>query len=222
MPETHVEIELIYDAAPEALGRLAATDRLGAARLGTTVVNDETDVYLDTPDRRLAAAGWACRLRIRRVEGAPRTLVSLKGPAEASDGALHRRPEIEGPATDDSDPAAWPASAARDLLDALRDGARLAPRVTLAQLRRERPVTREAIAIGTLSLDEVTVVHGGRAAGGFRRVELELLDGADEALLTELARDLASIPGLTAERANKLERALHLIEGGLEGRGGRP
>ena len=141
MTEAHVEVELKYSASDQSLTILATADQLGAAHLGATVVNHETDVYLDTGDLRLAAAGWACRLRTRRVEGTPRTFVSLKGPPEAAAGALHRRPELEGPANDDLDPAAWPPSDARDHLDALRSGASLAPRLALEQRRRERPVS---------------------------------------------------------------------------------
>ena len=210
MPEAHVEVELKYRASRDALEWLAGAARLGPARLGAAVRNDETDRYLDTADGRLAAAGWACRLRTRRVGGAARTFVSLKGPPEATSGALHRRPELEGPADDALDPAAWPPSPARDLLDALRAGAALRDRIRLEQLRRERSVEVEGSMAGTLSLDDVTVLHEGEPVGELQAVELELHRGIDPGVLTALARDLEAIPGLAPERATKLELALDL------------
>jgi inorganic triphosphatase YgiF len=210
MPDHPTEVELKYTATPQALAGLAGASRLGPAELGRTVVNDETDRYLDTADGRLAAEAWACRLRTRRVEGQARTFVSLKGPAAAAIGALHRRPELEGPATDALDPAAWPASPARDLVDRLRGGAPLTEFVRLAQRRRERPVTIDGAPIGTLSLDEVTVLRDGEELGRFMAVELEVVAAADDHRLTGLARDLEALPGLHGDDLTKLERAIEL------------
>src|SRR5205823_1996850 len=99
-------------AAP--LGRLASAQQLGPMHLGAAETFLEVDRYVDTSDGRLAAARWACRLRRR----ARRYLISLKGPAADSSGehggtlggALHRRPEIEGPAGAGLDPKGWPES----------------------------------------------------------------------------------------------------------------
>lgn len=210
MREVQVEVELKYRATRDALASLARAARLGPAHLGTIVRNDETDRYLDTADGHLARGGWACRLRTRRVDGASRTFISLKGPPEATSGALHRRPEVEGPASDALDPAGWPASAARDLLDALRAGAPLIERLRLEQVRLERPVSLGARVAGTLSLDDVTVPLDGRRAGELQVVELELLPGVDANVLTGLAAELEAIPGLAAEHATKLDLALGL------------
>ncbi len=217
MAEPHVEVELKFAATPDALERLAVADRLGPALLGTTVRNDETDRYLDTDDGRLAAAGWACRLRTRRVAGTSRTFASLKGPAERISGGVHRRPEVEGPATDALDPAAWPASAATELIERLRGGATLHERFALAQLRRERPVTDDGGPIGTLSLDDVTVLRDGRPVGGLHVIELELAAEGGEAVLAALGDALAEIPGVVADRRSKLEHAVRMLDGLVEG-----
>ena len=67
----------------------------------------------------LEAARWACRLRRRSGIA----IVSLKGPAESGTGGwLHRRPELEGPATPEPVPERWSPSDARTLLDRLRGG----------------------------------------------------------------------------------------------------
>jgi inorganic triphosphatase YgiF len=217
MSDYALEIELKYAATPAALAALGDAKRLGPALLGATVVNDETDRYLDTPDRRLSAAAWACRLRTRRVEGVARTFVSLKGPAEPAVAEMHRRPEIEAEAPDDPDPAAWPPSAARELVDRLRAGRPLVEVVGLAQLRRERPVVVDGRRIGTLSLDDVTVVRPDAVLGRFGAVELELGRIGDDDLLDALARDLAAIPGLRADGRTKLEHALAFMTGSVTG-----
>jgi len=209
------EVELKLAASdPGPLDDLAGRATLGPAHLGRARVTDELDRYLDTPDGRLSAARWACRLRTR--DG--RTIVSLKGPrgdAPGHDPALHRRPEREGPADDRPDPAAWPPSPARDLLVELAAGAPLAERLALAQQRTERSVVAHGARVGTLSLDRVTVVHRDRPAGHLFVVELELSTeaAADEALVASLSAALASVDGLTPDPTSKLEHALQLVAG---------
>lgn len=205
-----VEVELKFSAeGPRPLERLAIAPRLGPAVLGPASRAEELDRYLDTADARLAAARWACRLRSR----AGATKVSLKGPAEAGSGtgALHRRPELEGPAGDTLDVTAWPPSTARDHLDALRGGGRLVERLSLAQDRTERAVLVDGTRIGTLSLDRVRALHRGAALGWLWVVELELLPAADELGLADLAAALEGIGGLSPDPTTKLERALDLL-----------
>jgi triphosphatase len=205
------EIEARFAAADDApLDRLATVEQLGPARLGPMRTADETDRYLDTPDGRLAAAGWACRLR-SRGEG---WRVSLKGPP-AGDGSvawLHERPEIEGPATSELDPRVWPPSAARARLRELASGERpMIERLRLVQLRRERDVAIAGHEPGTLSLDAVSIVQGGTEIGQLRVVELELPGGVGRAALEPLAAALGQIAGLAPEPRSKLERAVDLV-----------
>lgn len=212
-----VEVELKLTAENDApLEALASAQRLGPAELGPPETADELDRYLDTADGRFAAARWACRLRTR----GDRTIVSLKGPAEQTTGsksagagaALHRRPEVEGPATDDLDPRWWPRSPGRDFVDRLRAGEPLVERLALRQRRTERAVLVDGARLGTLSLDRVAVLHGGEELGELHVVELELAPAAAEARLGELARALAGVDGLVPDRATKLERALALLD----------
>jgi inorganic triphosphatase YgiF len=205
-----IEVEARFRVEdPEALDRLAAMDRLGDAHLGVAEEVDETDSYLDTADGALGAERWACRLRRRHG----RHTLSLKGPAAAGAGGwLHRRPEVEGPATEEPVPERWPPSDARDLLDRLRGGQPLVERLALRQVRTERDVVLHEHRIGILSADDVTVVVGGDEVGAFGIVELELAPAmaGDEGALPALAAALAAIGGLAAEPRSKLERALEL------------
>lgn len=205
-----LEIELKLRAEDDGpLIALAGAARLGRFTLGPAHVVDELDRYLDTADGRLAAARWACRLRSR--DGTLR--VSLKGPAEHGAGdPFHRRPEEEGQASGSAPPETWPASAARDMLLELSDGQPLRERLALRQQRTERGVSAES-ALGTLSLDRVTVLRAGEQVGQFLAVELELRPDAIEADTSqELLRELASIRGLEPEPRSKLERALAMLD----------
>ena len=206
-----VEAKLRADG-PAALATLASIAAIGRASLGPAITVDEVDRYLDTEGGALAAARWACRLRERGGE----IRVSLKGPRAIGDtkGGLHRRPEVEGPATLVPDPSAWPASEARDRLVALARGAPLRERLRLRQRRTERAVAVDGTPLGTLTLDVVAIEADGRTAGDLHVVELELDPGStDEAVLAEIAADLASMPGLTPEPMTKLEHALERLAG---------
>jgi inorganic triphosphatase YgiF len=204
-----VEVELKYRAAgPGPLRVLATTPALGRAMLGDPSAIEELDRYLDTVDERFSASAWACRLRSR----AGTTRLSLKGPAEdGTSGALHRRLEIEGPATDDLDPAAWPESEARDLVDSIRRGRPLVERFRLHQLRTERSVTLDGIDLGILTLDVVDIEAHGESLDRLHVVELELRGdaiGTDASRLAEMNGGLAAVDGLQPEDRTKLEHAI--------------
>lgn len=207
-----IEVESRFQAASQRTLQLLATiDRLGRARLGAATVGLELDRYLDTAGERLAAAGWACRLRTRDN----RTIVSLKGTAPSVVGdrsGLHRRPEVEGPATANLDPSTWPASAALELLLALAGGESLEERLTLDQRRTERDVLLDGERVATLSLDEVAVLDAaGRSVGRMLVVELEHAGDTDAGEMAAVAEALRADAELAPDPLTKLEHASHLI-----------
>ncbi len=201
-----LEVEARFRADDaETLRRLAARGTLGVATLGEPRTVLETDRYLDTTDGRLGAARWACRLRSR--EGVTR--ISLKGPPEGSGGAwLHRRPEVEGAASEHVDPAAWPPSPALALLAELSGQAPLVETLRLTQERTERSVVVAGRTVGTLTLDAVTAERAGERLGEMHVVELEIRGDGVELDLAPLAHELAREPGLSPEPSTKLELAL--------------
>jgi inorganic triphosphatase YgiF len=208
-PAIESELKLIADDEAPLAG-LATQETLGGARLGAPRTVGELDRYLDTVDGRLAEHGWACRLRTR--EGS--TTVSLKGPARHAEGAvLHQRPEVNGPATVEAAPSAWPRSEARELLDAMSGGEPLVEQFTLVQTRTERAVLMRGRRAGILSLDRVTVMAGSVAVGLLHVVELELDPssgpGAREA--DHLWQALERIDGLRPDPMTKIQHALALI-----------
>ncbi len=210
MTGPRIEAELKYRATDDRpLRRLEKLDRLGPADLGPVSIALELDRYLDTVDRRLAAARWACRLRTR--DG--RTIVSLKGPAEhAAADPVHRRAELEGPAVATLDPVQWPASEARDLVLSLAAGAALEEQFRLEQERTERSVTVAGSRAATLSLDRVRVLRGATELGRMWVVELEFGPAAgaeDDA--PQLATALVRVAGLTPDPLSKFERAAAML-----------
>ena len=207
-----IESELKLRADGDApLRELAMIETLGPATLGGARTFDELDRDLDTAGLRLADRGWACRLRSR--EG--NTTVSLKGPAEHLAGAaLHRRPELNGPAAAGADPAAWPPSEARDQLIAMTGAEPLTERFALAQERTEREVRMGGERAGTLSLDRVRVIHRGAEIGRLYLVELEFdsIGAPADREVEPLSLALQGIAGLRLDPLSKFEHALEMIE----------
>ena len=202
-----VEVELKYSVTdPAALERRLERDWLGGLAAGPWRTVEMIDRHLDTADGAVRRAGFAARLR----RTGDVTVISLKGAAvNGSGGALHRRPEIEGPASEGLDPTAWPASEARERLLALTGPRPLEVRFTLRQTRRERDL-RGADGWAVLSLDAVGVEAAGQSLGDLRILEVES-KGGSEAILTGVARELAAEPALAPETRTKAALADELL-----------
>lgn len=163
------------------------------------------DRYLDTAvgDGALRAAGLRARLRIS-PDG---VVLAVKGRAAVSPGGVATRMELEAAASDDHDPARWPASPAKELVVSTIAGAQL---IEIAAVRQERQVrlVRRGETVIELSLDQLTALgaDGGALA---TRLELEAeLKQGPAAALEELARALESVDGLAPPLGSKLEFAL--------------
>ena len=209
--ERPVEIELKYAVADRTIGeRLLNADSVAGFRAtGAARPTQHEDRYVDSVDGALARAGYAARLRTASTG----TTVTVKS-TDDTDGSLHRREELEGPANRTADVSAWPASAARSLILELCGDAPLVELVTIRQFRRRRDLalpTGEAAV--ELSLDEVDVVARGRVVERFLELELELQRGST-ADLAPLQALLDGHHGLTPSRGSKLERALQAARRG--------
>ena len=203
-----IEVELKFRMTEAGAGErlLAADDLAGFTARGpvTTVLHE--DRYLDTPDGRLAAAGYAGRLR----SSGDGTVITLKGLRGIDDGgSVHRREELEGPADPAVAPAGWAASAARGRVLELVGDAALEDLVTVRQSRRKRDYEHDG-TVAELSVDDVEVVAGGRVLERFAELEVELREGA-EAALEPLADLLSEIEELLPAETSKLERALEAV-----------
>ena len=191
-------------AAQAWLGhRLGATDSSSDSGSWRTV--QITDRYFDTADGALAAAGFGARLR--RL--GRRNLVTVKSDLEVV-GGLHRREELEAPATRALDPRAWPESEARSRVIEVCGSRRLIERFRVKQERHELAAS-VAGAVVLASLDQASVFVAGRAAGTLQQLEVELRSG-DEAALRTLGEEIGAAGIGQPESRSKMVIAAGLAE----------
>ena len=203
-----VEVELKFRLTDEAAGDryLLADELAGFHPISPVRSTQLEDRYLDTADGALARAGFAARLR----QTAKGTTVSVKSMARRNgDSATHRREELEGPADRTAGPRDWPHSDARSLILEQCGDAPLVELVTIRQLRRKRKLQSDETVV-EVSLDEVDAVARSRVVERFVELEIELVDGEEEAL-ARIEAVVASDPSLTPSTGSKLESALAAI-----------
>jgi CHAD domain-containing protein len=150
---------------------------------------DFVSTYLDTPELRLARHGVTFRHRVEDGAG----VWQLKIPQGDA------RIELEEPG-----PPARPPAALLGLLVAYLRGSEL---VRVARLRTRRQTQR---ADGAEIVDDsVAVLDGQRVTSRFRELEVELLDGDEQALrrLEQALRKAGAVPG---DLTPKLYRVLDL------------
>ena len=213
-----VEVELKYrlrqDAAADRY--LVAEDLAGFKPISPVRSTQLEDRYLDTADGALARAGFAARLR----QTAKGTTVSIKSTSRRSgDSGIHRREELEGPADRTAGPRDWPPSDARSLILEQCGDAPLVELVTIRQLRRKRKLQSDDTIV-ELSLDEVDAVARSRVVERFVELEVELMEGDEEAL-GAIDAILSADRGLTASTGSKLESALNALRATSGRRGKR-
>ncbi len=201
-----MEIEAKF-AAPDAetLRRLKTVKRLTGFTLATGQTKQVHDTYLDTADRAILAAGYACRQRVQ----ADGVLITLKGLGGAK-GAIHRREELEILLPEAQPPAKWPASPVRDRVLQLIGKARLIPLLELQQTRTVRPMRHNRRLVAEMSLDEVHLTVKNEEQVHFE-LEVELTPRGTESHLAEIATHLQDEWGLKPEPCSKFERALESL-----------
>jgi CHAD domain-containing protein len=153
-----------------------------------------TSTYYDTPPRSLARCGITIR---RRVENG-RSRWQLKLPREDGRSEL----EVDG----------GPAGAPPELEALLPAHLRYGPLAPVATLRTRRVGVRVISGDRSLAdvvLDSVDVLDGGRSAGAFAEIEIELVDG-DQSDLDRLGRVLREAGAHPGENAPKVMRVLEL------------
>jgi triphosphatase len=165
-----------------------------------------SDRYFDTPGGALAASGHGARLR----QIGDRTTLTVKQDIDVR-GGLHRRLELEAPASGTLRPTDWPPSRARARIESVVGRRRLIERFVVHQQRRERRL-RLPEAVVLLSIDEARVEVAGWPAGELRQLEAELADG-DPAVMRLVGRRIGRNDLLKAEPRSKLTIAAGLAEG---------
>jgi len=184
--------------------RLMSVDRLAGFSLSAGRVKQVRDTYLDTVERLILRAGYACRRR-GQSEG---ILITLKGLGGAQ-GAVHRREELQVLISSDLPPAQWSPSSVRDRVLQLIGSAPLLPLFELQQLRTVRLMTQGERPVAELSLDDVQVKAGNREQV-YLEMEVELKSQGIEDDLSIIVACLRDEWQLKPEPLSKFERALTL------------
>lgn len=215
------EVELKYLVRDlEALRGWLARD-WGGALDGVEGGNERTveveDRYVDTAYGALAQAGFGARLR--REDGGPVSVtVKTVSHDRAADGtvddasdpaALSHRVEVEGPADERLDPDLWPPSAARELINEVRDRARLRTLFTINQRREQRSLALDDGPV-QVTLDRVAVFRGARPLASFSVLEVEATNGSG-ASLARLATLIEATGYVTPEPRSKEEIARQYV-----------
>jgi inorganic triphosphatase YgiF len=189
----------------ETWRRLQAADSLAGFALSASRVKRVRDTYLDTAERKILAAGYACRWR----EQSDSILITLKS-LNDSQGTIHRREELEVmlPSEQSQIPVGeWPASLARERLTQWIGQSPLTPLFELQQTRIIRNVTQGKRLVAELSLDDVCLTVGDRRQA-YCELEVELKPEGNEADLMSLVACLRDEWGLKSEPRSKFERAM--------------
>jgi triphosphatase len=204
-----VEIEAKYAISDSSVfDTLLELRALGSYTLRPTGERHVVDHYLDTADRDLLRAGYACRLREGEADRQWRLTVKGVGKAE---GAVHERPEFECDVPPRSTPSEWPECPAREIVLGAIDGRPLSELFALRQLRRTRAVEQGDRGVAELSLD---TVDGEIAEQEMHAWELEVELGS-----AGTEDDLRAIDGelrqydIKPQSTSKFERALALLDG---------
>jgi inorganic triphosphatase YgiF len=193
----------------ETWRRLQAADSLAGFALSASRVKRVRDTYLDTAERKILAAGYACRRR-EQSDGILITLKSLND----SQGTIHRREELEVmlPSEQSQIPVGeWPASLARERLTQWIGQSPLTPLFELLQTRIVCNVTQGKRLVAELSLDDVCLTVSDRRQA-YRELEVELKSEGNEADLMSLVACLRDEWGLQSEPRSKFERAMAFLQ----------
>lgn len=205
MALSNLEVEakfIIPDQATfEALRQLTHLGQFELKPRETKVVSDR---YLDTADKRLFQAEWACRLRKVKDQ----QVITLKSLTPATN-ALHRRNEIETKVkanqVEPDQPDAWEEGQAQKLVIEIVGRVPLQTLFILHQTRYQFHVFWHGQPVIELSLDEVALRNP--AIIDFRELEAELIEGGSEQNLTDLVGTLLARWPLQPQAKSKFERA---------------
>jgi CHAD domain-containing protein len=135
-------------------------------------------------------------------------VITVKSDIEIA-GGLHRREELESPATRSLDPAQWPDSPAKSRVVEVAGGRRLIERFRAEQERHEVEAQLDGTVV-VVSLDEADIWTAGRLAGSLKQLEVELRSG-DETALRFLAEEIAAAGIGVPESRSKMAIALAMV-----------
>lgn len=201
-----MEIEAKFKVADESqAGIISSADRLGEFELQPGKSKHVHDTYLDTRDRSLLAAGYACRSRSDGTQ----PVITIKA-LSSSRESIRTREELEVTLKEASPPESWPRGPARDLVLEIAGARPLVPLVELEQTRIVRAITRQGRVVAEMSLDTVHVLGVG-GQPGYHELECEASGEGSEADIRAIGESIRQEWRLEPSTRSKFERALELV-----------
>lgn len=180
--------------------------RAAGAEVGPPQLRDQTDTYLDTPDRRLMKSGWA--FRCRSVED--KNTLGLKSVGKR-DGAVQSRTELEQPVSEKPSGglADLPSGAVTEQLGTLIKKTKV-PFKALIEIETRRTAHRIEFGklVAELVFDQASMNSKSHGVLRYTEIEFEFESGPETEFLT-LVEKLESVPGLLPARMSKFQRGIH-------------
>jgi len=209
------ELEGKFSCGPDDLERVLTLDHIGAFRLTRRDERTQTDLYYDTDS--LSLRDQSCSLRMRSV--GDKHKATFKGPRKAVDtaeGASHLVARLEIEVAVDPPPDNGtsfiervdlePISRARGMIGTDQQ---LTPIARLVTHRRMLHYERQAGEVVELSLDDVDALDlRNDRETHILEVELELIEGTAETLVSAADSLREAIPMLHPSVDSKLARTL--------------
>ncbi|MDM8520355.1 CYTH domain-containing protein [Anaerolineales bacterium HSG6] len=181
---------------------LQTLDMLGSFQLSALSTQTVVDQYVDTVDKRIFQANYACRIR----DGETKKKLTLKA-LTAATSHIHARLEIEAVIVGDT-LAEWGDSEAKRTLLEITQSEPIQPWFTIYQTRQKIAVLSDEQQLIELSLDAVSYQAG--SATDYYELEAELTDLGTEADLLTFVTALQQRWSLQPQPQSKFERALAL------------
>ncbi|MDM8528357.1 CYTH domain-containing protein [Anaerolineales bacterium HSG24] len=187
---------------PQIFAAIQTLDRLGQFQLEPLSTQTVVDHYVDTADKLVFQANYACRIR----DGETKKKLTLKS-LTAATSHIHARLEIEAIITGDT-PAEWADSEAKRTLFEIIQTEPIQPWFTIYQTRQKFAVLHDEQQLMELSLD--AVAHQAGPIVDYYELEAELTDLGTEANLLAFVTALQQKWSLQPQPKSKFERALAL------------
>lgn len=191
---------------PGLFWRLQVVTKMAGYRLSTQKTQDVNDIYLDTKNERLLAAGYTCR---RRILPAGMSMIVTK--LNKTGGLFHRRQKLEVAIPAALPPARWPESAARDLVLQLSRQQPLEPLFRIQLTRIVRVLQGNEWSQAQINLDKVSLITNDEEQI-YHELVVELPSSTPVHMLTEVIDCLQNEWYLHPEPRSKFQRALELLE----------
>ncbi len=202
-PAAHTESEWQFAALDlRPVARWLESANVPGYAVTAAGAKDVTDTYYDTPDWRLQAAGFTCRVR-EKADGAELTLKTM---ADAPGGLRQRMERNEVVAGNGPEAFAAAGGDVARTVNLVRGRQPLVALFTLNQRRRLFRLLDGGGDIGEISLDDTVIPLGVEdAPARLSRVEIEVTD-VDRA--RRFVDVLAAATGLTPAATGKFQAAL--------------